>query len=146
MEPVTKPLFGLTAGLALGVSTEVPTTVNFDDVEPGKLPKGWMAGVTGQGNPKWQVAKDETAPSAPNVLAQTGEGKSPRYLFNYPVNRFYNDGGLSATRFADFPTSTIVWVVYSISIPGFDFDTMTYNYLNEGYWSAYSYNYFISQI
>src|SRR5438093_7844370 len=70
-------LFGLTAGLALGVSTEVPTTVNFDDVEPGGLPKGWMAGVTGQGNPKWQVTKDDSAPSAPNVLAQTGEGTFP---------------------------------------------------------------------
>jgi hypothetical protein len=70
-------LFGLTAGLALAATTEVATTVNFDDVEPGKLPKGWMAGVTGQGNPKWQVAKDETAPSAPNVLAQTGEGAFP---------------------------------------------------------------------
>ena len=70
-------LFALTAGFTLAIAADAPTTVNFDDVEPGELPKGWMTGVTGQGNPKWQVVKDDTAPSAPNVLAQTGEGTFP---------------------------------------------------------------------
>ena len=37
------------------------------------------------------------------ALAQTGDGKSCRYMFNYPVNKFFNDGGLGPTRFADFP-------------------------------------------
>jgi beta-galactosidase len=37
------------------------------------------------------------------AVAQTGEGKSPRYLFNLPAERFYGAGGLGATRFADFP-------------------------------------------
>lgn len=46
----------------------------------------------------------------------------------------------------DISSGEVVWVVYSVTIPGFDFDTMSYNYLNEGYWSAYSYNYFTSQI
>jgi hypothetical protein len=54
---------GLTAVFALGIAAAAPTTVNFDDVEPGGLPKGWTAGVTGQGNPKWQVAMDGTAPA-----------------------------------------------------------------------------------
>jgi len=70
-------VFALTAGFAFAIAADAPTTVNFDDVEPGGLPKGWMTGVTGQGNPKWQVVKDDTAPSAPNVLAQTGEGTFP---------------------------------------------------------------------
>ena len=70
-------VLGLTAGFSLAIAAEAPMTVNFDDVEPGRLPKGWTAGVTGQGNPKWQVARDDTAPSAPNVLAQTGEGTFP---------------------------------------------------------------------
>jgi hypothetical protein len=70
-------VLGLTAVFALAMAAEEPTTVNFDDVEPGGLPKGWTAGVTGEGNPKWQVTKDGTAPSAPNVLAQTGEGTFP---------------------------------------------------------------------
>jgi len=46
----------------------------------------------------------------------------------------------------DISSGQIVWVVYSISIPGFDFDTLTYNYLNEAYWSAYAYNYFTSEL
>ncbi len=70
-------VLGLTASFALAMAAEAPTTVNFDDVELGGLPKGWVAGVTGQGNPKWQVTKDDTAPSAPNVLAQSGEGTFP---------------------------------------------------------------------
>ncbi|MGH7289154.1 MAG: hypothetical protein ACREI8_14160 [Myxococcota bacterium] len=53
------------------------TTVNFDDVQSGSLPPGWTAGVTGNGNPKWAVTQDNSAPSKPNVLAQTGEGKYP---------------------------------------------------------------------
>jgi len=53
------------------------TTVSFDDVPVGALPTGWLPGVTGKGSPKWAVTKDESAPSAPNVLAQTGEGTYP---------------------------------------------------------------------
>jgi hypothetical protein len=52
-------------------------TVRFDDVAPGDLPEGWSAGVTGRGAPRWVVTKDESAPSPPNVLAQTGEGTFP---------------------------------------------------------------------
>jgi len=52
-------------------------TENFDSVKTGELPAGWSAGVTGQGNPKWTVAADETAPSKPNVLKQSGEGTYP---------------------------------------------------------------------
>lgn len=52
-------------------------TVNFDDVTPGALPAGWKAGVTGGGNPKWSVEPDASAPSKPNVLKQSGEGKFP---------------------------------------------------------------------
>lgn len=51
--------------------------VTFDDVAPGSLPAGWQAGVTGNGAPKWSVIKDDTAPSKPQVLAQTGGGTFP---------------------------------------------------------------------
>jgi beta-galactosidase len=37
------------------------------------------------------------------AVARTGEGKSPRYLFNVPPGRFHSAGGLGITRFADFP-------------------------------------------
>lgn len=52
-------------------------TVNFDQGNPGSLPHGWFAGVTGTGQPKWAIESDPTAPSKPNVLKQSGEGSFP---------------------------------------------------------------------
>ena len=52
-------------------------TVNFDDAKTGETPTGWTATKTGKGEPKWAVAKDETAPSKPNVLKQSGEADNP---------------------------------------------------------------------
>lgn len=71
-------LLTLTAALSGGMEMSATlTVVNFDDVLARGLPKGWTAGVTGQGNPKWAVIKDDSAPSKPNVLAQTGDGTYP---------------------------------------------------------------------
>lgn len=52
-------------------------TVNFDETKTGELPPDWLAGVTGKGTPKWSVIRDESAPSKPNVLKQSGEGTYP---------------------------------------------------------------------
>ena len=52
-------------------------TVNFDSTEPGALPAGWLAGVTGKGSPKWSVEREPSAPSKPNVLKQSGSGAYP---------------------------------------------------------------------
>ncbi len=52
-------------------------TENFDNVKPGTLPAGWVAGVTGSGNPRWATEIDGTAPSKPNVLKQSGHGTFP---------------------------------------------------------------------
>jgi hypothetical protein len=49
--------------------------VNFDEVNPGQLPPGWLGGVTGPGQARWAVEEDATAPSPPNVLKQSGEAK-----------------------------------------------------------------------
>ncbi|MGH7496669.1 MAG: family 16 glycoside hydrolase [bacterium] len=47
-------------------------TINFDKDEVGKAPKGFSTALTGKGKAGvWVVMKDETAPSKPNVLAQT---------------------------------------------------------------------------
>ena len=51
--------------------------VDFDSTVPGTLPDGWKAGVTGPGAPHWSVVRDATAPSAPNVLEQSGSGAFP---------------------------------------------------------------------
>ena len=52
-------------------------TINFDQEKPGALPAGWKSGVTGKGSPKWTIEKDDTAPSPPNVLKQSGSGTFP---------------------------------------------------------------------
>jgi hypothetical protein len=39
----------------------------------GGLPSGWRTGVTGEGEARWSVVRDSSAPTAPNVLLQSGE-------------------------------------------------------------------------
>jgi hypothetical protein len=62
------------AAVAAGVNAE---TIKFDMDAVGTLPKGWTAGVTGRGTPRWTVEPDATAPSPPNVLKQSGAGDFP---------------------------------------------------------------------
>jgi hypothetical protein len=61
------------AGCATGRHTA--GTVNFEDVQPGRLPAAWLGGVTGGGQAHWSVEEDATAPSPPHVLKQSGEAK-----------------------------------------------------------------------
>lgn len=57
----------------------------FTKEDVGKLPTGWKAGKTGEGEGSvWKVIEDATAPSKSGVvLAQTAEGPGP--LFNLCV-------------------------------------------------------------
>jgi hypothetical protein len=57
-------------------------TINFDDAKAGKSPVGWMATKTGTGEAKWTIENDDTAPSKPNVLKQSGEATYPVCLKN----------------------------------------------------------------
>src|SRR5438128_11832205 len=59
---------------------------NFDNSPIGSAPTGWSATLTGSGNAKWTVEKDDTAPSKPNVLRQSG-------VATYPIC-FKNDTSL----------------------------------------------------
>ena len=52
-------------------------TVNFDDCKPGSSPPGWTATQTGKGKAQWTIERDDTAPSKPNVLKQSGEATYP---------------------------------------------------------------------
>ncbi len=52
-------------------------TVNFDNLKTGMPPPGWTATKTGSGEAKWAVEKDDTAPSKPNVLKQSGQATYP---------------------------------------------------------------------
>ena len=62
------------AALATAAQAE---TVGFDRDPAGALPTGWMCGSTGGGAPRWAVGADAGAPSAPNVLKQSGKGAFP---------------------------------------------------------------------
>jgi hypothetical protein len=68
----TLPTFALAGVAALSAHAE-----NFDTVKPGSLPAGWECGVTGKGTPRWTVEADSAAPSAPQVLQQSGSGTFP---------------------------------------------------------------------
>ncbi len=47
-------------------------TIGFDEQKAGETPKGFTCDLTGKGRAGvWRVVADGTAPSAPNVLAQT---------------------------------------------------------------------------
>jgi hypothetical protein len=72
-------------------------TVNFDDASPGAPPRGWTIAMTHQGGaPKWEVLKDESAPSKPNVLAQTSNDRTAgRFPLAIHDNTSFKDGVLS---------------------------------------------------
>jgi 3-keto-disaccharide hydrolase len=67
----------LTLLAALAASAVAAETVNFDEAEVGKLLPHWTGTKTGRGEPKWAVVADDSAPSKPNVLKQSGEATYP---------------------------------------------------------------------
>jgi 3-keto-disaccharide hydrolase len=52
-------------------------TVNFDNMKADAPPPGWTATQTGSGTAKWTVEKDNSAPSRPNILKQSGQATFP---------------------------------------------------------------------
>jgi hypothetical protein len=61
--------------IATGIA--VAGTLNFDDMKNGPPPPSWTATQTGSGTAKWAVEKDNSAPSKPNVLKQSGQATFP---------------------------------------------------------------------
>lgn len=62
---------------AMAASSTLADTVNFDHLKPGAPPPGWTATQTGSGAAKWTVENDDSAPSKPNVLKQSGRATYP---------------------------------------------------------------------
>jgi len=57
---------------------------DFEDADLGKLPPGWSAAKTGEGDGSlWKVVEDKSAPSGARVVAQLAKGPGP--LFNLCV-------------------------------------------------------------
>ncbi len=95
---------------------------------------------------RWQESGGPT-PSYHILLMVGGDGN--------PAWRMFLPGDVTEAPIPDLSSipmiediagGYITWVVYAVTIPGFDFDTFTYNHLNQRYWSHYSYNYFLSEL
>jgi hypothetical protein len=66
---------------------------DFDSDKTGKMPNGFSNQMTGKGGlGKWEVTNDDTAPSTPNILAQTSQDYFG-YHFNMAINEkeIYDD-------------------------------------------------------
>ena len=61
----------------LSAAMALAETVKFDNMKTGSPPPGWTATMTGKGDAKWEVVADDSAPSKPNVLKQSGEATYP---------------------------------------------------------------------
>src|SRR5438093_2244731 len=64
-------------GATILASVALGQTFNFDNLNTGAPPPGWIATKTGSGAPKWTIEQDDTAPSQPNVLKQAGKATYP---------------------------------------------------------------------
>jgi len=64
----------------------VTQTINFDSAKPGTVPLGWTIAPNGGTAPKWEILKDPSAPSQPNVFAQlsndVSDGRCPLAILN----------------------------------------------------------------
>src|SRR5215471_16931455 len=61
------------AAIVLGILE----AVNFDSAAVGQPPAGWTCTRTGGGEAKWTIERDDSAPSKPNVLRQSGVATYP---------------------------------------------------------------------
>ena len=83
------PVLVLAAAATLGAAPAAQKSVeaNFDSDPTGRPPSGWISAVTHTGGaPRWEVVRDETAPSKPNVLAQLSDdptnGRYPLAIYD----------------------------------------------------------------
>jgi hypothetical protein len=56
--------------------------VSFESTKVGTAPEGWTSTLTGNGDPKWTVESDGTAPSKAKVVKQSGRATFPLLLKN----------------------------------------------------------------
>lgn len=72
-------------------------TIDFDKATPGAVPPGWTVAMTHKGGaPKWEVIKDDSAPSKPNVLGQvSNDGTGGRFPLAVYDKASVKDGTLS---------------------------------------------------
>jgi hypothetical protein len=84
-----KTMRALCLATAFTAASALADTVNFDDVKTGAAPPGWTATLTGKGEARWAVIAEDSAPSKPNVLKQSGDATYPVCIKN---DRSLKDG------------------------------------------------------
>jgi hypothetical protein len=67
----------LIAAMTLLGAVAFADSINFDDLKTGAPPPGWTATQTGKGEANWAVVADDSAPSKPHVLKQSGQATFP---------------------------------------------------------------------
>ena len=74
MKYLARFLVGVVTWMPLGLAAQ---STGFDDMAAGMAPAGWILTVSGEGKTKWGVVTDETAPTPPNALEQSGVADFP---------------------------------------------------------------------
>jgi hypothetical protein len=95
---------------------------------------------------RWSAGGTPT-PDLHVILMQGGDGN--------PAWRIFVRGDVTEAPIPDLSAipdiddisgGTLVWAIYAVKIPGFDFATFSYTHLNDRYWSHSAYDYFIAQL
>jgi len=77
-----KMLLAWAVVLALSAHAE---TNHFAAAEAGQAPAGWTSTQTGEGASRWTIERDDSAPSPPLVLQQSGKAAYPLCLLDRPL-------------------------------------------------------------
>ncbi|MBI1874107.1 MAG: hypothetical protein HYZ58_11315 [Acidobacteria bacterium] len=72
-----KYTFAATLTMTMLAAVVLADAINFDTFKVGAPPPGWTATRTGTGEAKWTIEADDSAPSKPNVLKQSGQATYP---------------------------------------------------------------------
>lgn len=83
--------------IALGCIAAAAQSVTFDRQPQGPAGKEWTTAMTHEGGaPKWEIIADPTAPSKPNVIAQTStDNTSGRFPLAIYERAIFVDGSVS---------------------------------------------------
>jgi hypothetical protein len=61
----------------LRITAAQADVIRFEQAVPGKLPAGWSVAMTHAGAPpRWEIVRDQSAPSPRNVLAQLSQDRT----------------------------------------------------------------------
>jgi hypothetical protein len=83
--------------LLILVSSAWAQRITFDSAKVGTVPRDWTVAMTHEGGaPKWEIVSDPSAPSKPNVLAQTStDNTSGRFPLAIYEKASFTNGFLS---------------------------------------------------